>query len=342
MVDSESRDIINGATTYYKNYGLYTVTISSEGYYSAQENTMMDRNRDVQLSLLPVDSEYYVAHYVEFIVCSIWGTKYPGVSVNVYNSTDTSGTSLLNGTTGTDGGVTFRMDQNIRYTMVFTGGGITEKTLNIYPKNERYYIIVSYTGDTFDDDTLESNIIGISVKHYPGVNGSVDVSYNDISDGTTALNFTIKERQLMGNFTTIATYDSFANMSNGDHRFILTDYSDKEYIVIVNYTHSEYGERGRNFGLSYGNNIAVLNAIFGPFIKGMLSVFILICVALIFGAANRETGALLVSLTAAIMHSMHWFDYFGMSTIILWAAISLALIVSISASFSKKSKEEGY
>jgi len=341
-VDGESRDITNGTTTYYKNYGLYTIVVSSEGYYSSQENVIMDRNRDVQLSLIPVDSEYYPSHYVDFIVCSIWGTKYPDVTVNVYNSTDTSGDTLLNGTTGTDGGVTFRMNENVRYTLVFTGGGIVEKTINIYPKNERYYIIVSYDGNIFEDDILESNIIGITVKHYPGINGSVDISYNDISDNTSTLNFTIKERLIMGNFTTIATYDSFTNMSNGEHRFILGDYSDKEFIVIVNYTHAEYGDRQRNFGISYGNNIAVLNDIFGPFVKGMLSVFLLFAAGLVFGAANREIGALLVSLTGVILHSMHWFDYFGINAIVIWAALSLALIVSIAANFGKKGREEGY
>lgn len=342
VVDSESRDITNGTTTYYKNYGIYTITVSSDGYYSSQENVIMDRNRDVQLSLLPVDSEYYHAHYVEFVVCSIWGTKYSDVTVNVYNSTDTSGDTLLNGTTGTNGAVSFRMDENIRYTMVFTGGGIVEKTINIYPKNERYYIIVSYSGDIFEDEVSESNIIGITVKHYPGVNGSVDVSYNDVLDNTTALNFTIKERLIMGNFTTIATYNSFTNMSDAEHRFVLADYSDKEFIVIVNYTHAEYGERQRNFGISYGNNIGVLNEILSPFVKGMLAVFLLFSAALIFGATNREIGAVLVSIAAAILHSMHYFDYFGMNTIVLWAAISLAIIVSIAANFGKKGKEEGY
>ena len=341
-IGSEARATTNGTAIYTLNYGFYAVSVTSDNYYSAVKSILLDENDNIQLSLVPVDSQYYPSHYVEFVVCSIWGTKYPGVLVNVYNSTETTGDTLLTGITGTDGAVTFRLDQNVRYTLTFTGGGIVNKTINIYPTNTRYYIIVSYDGDIFEEDTQESNIIGITVTHYPGVNGSVDVAYNDALDNTSALNFSIYRRELMGNLTMVDSYDSFINMSNGDHRFTLADYSDREYIVIVNYTHVEYGDRQRNFGISYGNNIAVLNAIFGPFVKGMLSVFLLFAAGLAFGATNREVGAMLVSLLAAVLHSMHWFDYFGINTVVLWAAITLALVVSIAANFGKKSKEEGY
>lgn len=342
-VDGETKQVLNGTARFSKNYGLYTVTGSKTDYYSDSTNVMMDRHRDVQLSLTPVDSEYYPSHYVEFVVCSIWGKKFPNVVVNVYNSTDTSGTSMLNGTTGTDGAITFRLDQNVRYTLTFIGNEITDKTVTLYPKNERYYILVSYEApEIISPGEFEYDNVIVNVTSYDN-NGTIHVSYLDRLDNTTALIFYVNQTNLSDiyNQTVIQSYTGFANMADASHIFTLTNYTNQEYIVSVQFTHTNFGERKYDFGVSFGNVMEVLNKIFSPFVKGMLAIFMLIFIALLFGSRTAEQGGLIVAVFAAILHGMGWFAYFGRPAV-LWLAIALALIMMIAANINKKSKQEGF
>ena len=342
-VDGQTTDVTNGTAKFYKNYGLYTVSASKEDYYSDSENVMMDRHRDVQLSLTPVDSEYYPSHYVEFVVCSIWGKKFPNVAVNVYNSTDTSGSSMLNGTTGTDGSITFRLDQNVQYTITFIGAEITDKTVTLYPKNEKYFILVSYEApELLDQGEFEYDNVIVSVVSYDN-NGTIHVSYLDKLDNTTALTFFVNQTNMSDiyNQTVIHSATGFGDMSNATYIFTLTNYTNQEYIVSVQFTHDNFGDRKYDFGVSFGNAMEVLNKIFSPFVKGMLAIFLLIFIALLFGVRSAEQGGLIVAVFAAILHGMGWFAYFGRPAI-LWLAISLAIIMMIAANISKGSKDEGF
>ena len=119
---------------------------------------------------------------------------------------------------------------------------------------------------------------------------------------TTDLIFYVNQTNISDIYhqTTIHSYDTFADENNATYIFYLTNFSNQEYIVSIQFSHETFGESKYDYGIGFGNAIEVIGDVFSPFILGMFGVFLLIFVALIFGSRNAEMGGLITTVFAGI------------------------------------------
>ncbi len=153
-VEDETISTTTGSAVYTLDYGLYYVTVASNGYYSSSVYAFLDEDESLELELTPTASQYYAPHNVKFTVM-FEGATCEGVEVTA-NCT----TGAMDKITGTDGAVVFEMTETTRYTMTFihTGHGIDE-TRVLYPIGNHYYIYIneSYTYDPGNVSTELTN-----------------------------------------------------------------------------------------------------------------------------------------------------------------------------------------
>jgi hypothetical protein len=338
----------NGTLTYSGlTYGLYTFSVSATGYYSSSEDILVDSTKTETIELSQTTSPYYdPSHYVKFTVQSIWGTKYSGVDVSVYEGSDTSTTNT--GVTGSDGSVAFEMDEDVQYRLTFinTTAGISE-TRTLYPVDDHYYIIVSTIDDGWDtyptpisdaiDFTLTKSIIN-STHAY------INVSYNDSLAETTDLKVYLNQTNESDYFnqTNLDTWAPGAT-SSGNHSFIVSDYSGESYIVHLVVEHTTYGEIDSTYSVSFKDDISSKFPGIPPSVFLYVSIFLLLFFGGIFVSTNVEKGMLLVCILFFVLYGLGGFSSLpsNVQNSMLAGGI-LGFILSIIANLNKGNKDEGF
>jgi hypothetical protein len=345
---------VNGMTTtvgdgdaeFSLDWGLYTVTVTSTGYYSNSENVLMDQNRSVEISLTKIDSEYYVPHYVKFTVQNIWGTKYNGVDVSVYEGSDT--TTTYTGTTGSDGSVTFKLSETTQYRITFidSAEGISE-TRTLYPVDDHYYIIVSSmlgNWDTYTVPISDAIDFTISKSIINSTHAYINVSYNDSQAETTDLKVYLNQTNESDYFnqTNLDTWNAGA-VSSGSHSFIVEDYAGQSYIIRLLAEHTTYGTIDSTYSVSFKDDIATKFPGIPPSAFLYSSIFILLFTGGIFVKTNVEKGMLVICVMFFIFYGLGAFNTLpsNVQQSMLAGGI-LAFILSIIANLNKSNREEGF
>lgn len=332
----------NGTITTYLSYGLYSFTITASNYYPGYLNVIMSENKNETITLYQVDSEYYAPHYVKFIVKKIWGTVYNNVTVDVYTGTSAIGISQLNGTTGTDGAVTFKLYENTQYTLTFISAeyGIN-KQLTLYPIDSLYYIFVSATDDPwteFDTPISEGININVTKEKINLTHAYINVSYTDYLSGTTGTLVYLNQTNQSNRTGPQNITDSYnAGAGNFTHSFIVENYKGQGYFVHFIGSHTIYG----NIDVTYTVHFPTTIGFFGIPDKAWLyfAVLIMIFTGAIFTARSAEQGALLVCFEGWIFMFFGWFN--TVNELQVTAGLILATVVAVAANFIRFEKKEG-
>jgi hypothetical protein len=337
----------NGSITYSGlTYGLYTFSVSATGYYSDSEDILVDSTKTETIQLTQTDSVYYVQHFVKFTVQSIWGNKYPGVSVSVYDGS--SPTTTYTGTTGSDGSATFKLYETTQYRITFinaTAG--TSETRTLYPVDNHYYIIVSSvvgSWDTYTTPISDGISFQISKNIINSTHSYVNVSYNDSLSETTSLIIFLNQTSSADYFnqTNLDTWNAGAT-SSGSHSFIVEDYAGQSYLIRLLAEHTTYGTIDSTYSVSFKDDIATKFPGLPPSVWLYGSIFILLFTGGIFVHTNVERGMLVVCIM--------FFVFFGLGTFAslpsniqqsMLAGGILGFILSIIANLNKSNRDEGF
>ena len=318
-----SSSMITGSNGYYVFEGLNDETV-----YNLQAKA--DRYWDSSIALVsaeaaPVTNNFYLIddltdtewwHYVEFTLQDIWGVTHPGVATNVYIGI--SPTVFESGTTGSDGTITFHLDQNIEYRLTFINStlGINEDT-TLYPISKSYTVYIDSYSFALPDTVTDDIHAHITSSRINGTHGYINFTWSDTSVLTTSINYYIHD--VDGN-ELYSTNNSGPNMFDSQ----IVAATDDRYIVRYVGIHpvhntidqSEtvvfHGGRRVDFGWPHDWQYAVTALAFLIFIGSM------------FGARTAHYGAIAVVIFAWIFKWIGWLDETNTSTLLIILAAVMA------------------
>lgn len=295
-------------------YDLYSVSVSAENYYASAEDILVDETKTEVISMTQTSSEYYVEHFVEFVVRNVWNTVYPDVDVTVYEGSST--TDYKSGTTGSNGAVTFQLSEDIEYRLTFisTDLGIDEE-ITLYPIELRYYVYVDAYSFNLPNTTTDDITAIITSSRINSTHGYINFSWSDPGALTSSIEYSISD--VDGN--------ELYNTSNSG-----TDMTDSQIVAavdvryIVHYTgihpthetinHVQtvvfYGGRMVDLGWTEDWQYAVTSFSFIIFIGAL------------FGARTAHYGAIAVVMVAWFFMWIGWLNTTNTSlTLIILATI---------------------
>ena len=344
------RSTENGSVVYSNmSYGKYSLEVSATGHASKTTSVLVSGNDEIEVYLVSTtgttpdaDSSHYqyTMHYVRFVVCNVWGTRYEGVDV-VASYMDGNMSMEKSAITGSDGAVGFNMSQNIRYTIVCTDAeqGINE-TLTLYPVDNEYFVIVGSTSPWTDYEHRPCDNIHIDVSKeiIDGTHAYINVTYLDDLNMTTELKMWINITNTSDprNQTVIATWTAPPLTNSVTHSFIVEDYAGNDYHVRVWHEHDEFGtiyDKVVSFwGMLVDLGLPVMSYTY-------ISIIILLFVGAMFGATTAPTGSVVVCATGWVLLAFGWMWYFS-----IFAPISLTMasIYAITTVLNDRNRKAGY
>ncbi|NOQ48868.1 MAG: hypothetical protein GQ576_07025 [Methanococcoides sp.] len=317
---------VKASATDYDNSEISAVTAS--GGETAQ----------VDILLVKLASQY-APHYVEYTVKNIFDSRYSGVPVDVYRGASVGSVPYRTGTTGADGGVSFRLDENQQYTLTFidASNGINE-VLTHYPHESAYNVYVVTTSLSPDEQYSSEKIdISVSKELINNSHAYINVTYLDNLAETESLKVYLNQSTTndLFNQTVINSYSNVTNSATIS--FIVEDYAGETYFVNVDVDHTTFDKVKRSYAVQFDgmedahgfSQVYIWLAIGGIMFIGML-----------FKANNSRYGAFVVCIVAWVFIIMEWFDNLGDKGVLaITAATTLATILSIAAIMAKGEKE---
>jgi len=347
--DEDIQNTTTGYINFSANYGIHKIEVSADGYYSQVSYVYVAGDTEEVVYLLPIEevaggagTYYPPPHLVEFKVQNVWGQPLSGVNVtavpsetsmvnwswiqSVYGySEDFSQT--MSAVTDSNGAVSFVMVETVKYKLYFTNKSQNISAYReIYPKDDRYTITIGEIPEekigwwlsTAQNDTANTGNITI---HYLDYNEPIKTQWVNFSiyylDNDTLV--------YSHNFTTVnATNENTSIDLNASYT----------YKVKITAYHEDYGIISSTsiivFVIPEKPKLPVAQELFKhlePWQITMISMFVLICFAFIFGAVSAGTGGLIVAAMAAA------FYYFGLlpslSKEVASIVIPLMLIVAV-------------
>ena len=284
--------------------GTYSVRATKTGYTDSSielvtVQALNTTTRNILLQSTSGAGQQYVDHYVKFTVKSWYGTLYSGVEVNVY-----LGDAVIpqyTGTTGTDGSISFELDENQEYRFTFidaTQNIDEERTL--YPKESEYSIIV-FGANLIPDDPASSDILfGCYGQSINLTHGYINVSFNDTSVTTTLAELWINDtnQTQLYYFNTTDDAKSWSQVVTGGNAsyvvsFKLTNTELSEPLIITRYIKFKDAVNV-NLGLDEGWKYQ------------LIAVLIISVIALLGSALNAEKMAVVTVLVGWLMVFFGW------------------------------------
>ena len=242
--------------------GLYWIIASATGYQSIPESPGLPLNmtgdyvhEDIALTKSP---SYFEPHYVSFRVINTnaytiftYGVLLKGADVQAYamGNDPMNSNPDFEGTTGSDGVVSFSLSQNVNYTVVTTYNN-TVDTEFITPVNSGYTIYMSIPDitstpvqpfGTTTNVTVTQNQINDTAAY-------VNITYTDYNNASTLVTFNLGQLNGTNNFNYLnitGIKDSWtqAEMVNGvaTDSLIVNNYIGETYAIETNITSGTYG-----------------------------------------------------------------------------------------------------
>jgi hypothetical protein len=157
--DNQTIRSADNGTVAYDNVteGAHQIIIQADGYAQATRQIQVSRtNTEFRLFLQPTQAtEFTTPHYVRFFYRTLAGAPVPGLDISVYEGN--SDTPFLQGITGTDGSVAFRMNETIKYKIVAQNNstGVYHE-FTTYPKSSEYIVIIRSGNATERSNVLQN------------------------------------------------------------------------------------------------------------------------------------------------------------------------------------------
>ncbi|HDM36826.1 MAG TPA: DUF2341 domain-containing protein [Candidatus Syntrophoarchaeum butanivorans] len=343
----ETKTTDNGAVKFRcLESGYYQATVTATGYYPSQSSIVLDQSKELIVYLTPITETTYVlpkSHLVEFIIEDFTGSPIEGVNVTAVavettmeegwlssifgfeNETEIENTTM-NGTTDSEGRISFLMVETLKYRLTFTKptAGIN-KTLYMYPKEEQYVIILppGETPDITDYITWNLSVVEINSSY-----SSLNLTYTDSLNKTSSLRFFVLDENQTEIYNQTFSYQTTINAS-----YIVEKQAGKSYFWGFNATHDEFGEiqatkvmrfRGRLIDLGIENESYY----------SWIAISLLIFVSLLFSGITAKFGYFTVPGMAMFFWWIGWLS-------VRLSIVLTALIMGVLLYIGKREREEG-
>lgn len=325
--------------------GTYYISASATDYQSSLQipvnvttATYIERN----IALVESPS-YFAPHNVKFIITDNLLRERYNANVTVYKDTDTS--YIAQKETGTDGSVTFDLDEKTRYRIETVYGTYTQIDY-IMPSETMYYIIIDESASSYVPRNMYDFVsVNVTKAKINATAAYINVTYTDLNiNMTNSLTVTLGQHDVNGTYIPTGSNQTFTGAeiiaANGNvtASFIVYDYIGQSYTEKIDIDHDTLGV----FTKWHADVFEGSNLPFDGKILAYFGVFILFIVAMQFGRAEHATGAILLC-------GMFWFMYFASvfkgfgeaTTALMLSGGSLATVYAIVAYINDKRREEG-
>ena len=351
------------------DYGSYTVTAAAEGYYPGTQSAYVDKLGSTTAAVLLVPKpeptpapEYpnYPPHNVKFTIQTLLGTPIPGVTVTAQGIQQTPSQNILErllginttstpinseamtGTTDTNGEINFMMVEAVKYRISLYKPDSVDQTLEIYPKEDTYPIIISTAGGPLlpdAGDALRDIRINVTTST-EGDTGHILVDYNDTTRKTTGLSIQVTQQNTTNTSApedVIASH-TVANDANVTHTFDLSVYKGQSFFVRLEAEHPDFGTINRDYAVAFKGVRVPL----GPLPDGLyiyVAGFALMLLGGIFGATSATRGVVVIAFAGWLFYAFGWLDDLGL---IAPASLGLVSTLAVMGVIVTRYREEGY
>ncbi len=366
---SDGQESTQNPATFNVDYGPYTITAAAGGYYPQTQSAYLDKPGTTTATILltpkpepapPPEMPNYPPHNVKFIVQTLLGTPISGVSVTAQGIQQTPSTNILErllglhttstpintelmtGTTDTNGEINFMMIEAVKYRISLYKPDVVNQTLEIYPKEDTYPIIISTAGGPLlpdAGDALRDIHINVTTSTEGDI-GHIHIDYNDTTRKTTSLSIQVTQQNATDSSApedVIATY-TVANDANVTHTFDLPNYKGQSFFVRLEAEHPDFGTVHRDYAVAFKGVRVPL----GPLPDGLyiyVAGFGLMLLGGIFGATSATRGVVVIAFAGWLFYAFGWLDDLG-----LIAPVSLGLVstIAVMGVIVTRYREEGY
>jgi hypothetical protein len=317
---------------------VYYLTATATDYtaptYQLPLNASEYTSKDIAMAKAPT---YFAPHLVRFVITDKYLLdRYSDANVSVFIGD--GGTALFTGTTGSDGVVSFELEEDVRYKVQVVYENITT-TEFLTPYSSTYYIIINTAETVLVNEQFYDNVtLNVTKKEIDSTNAYINTSYFDATNRTTNITFRLGYTEENGTFVELNNSTALTG-SNLNYSFTVSDYLGKDYVVKFEIKHTIFGEITKAFAVAFsGNNSPFANS------KEMayLGLFLLFIVALQFGKQEHASGAILLCAIAWFMIYIGMFTPLGstLSTIITAGTVAATIYALIS--YINSVREGGY
>lgn len=329
----------NGTLTYSGlTYGLYTFSVSATGYYSNSEDILVDSTKTETIQLTQTTSPYYdPEHNVKFTVWGLTG-YYVNIDVLVYKYGESSTT--YSAITGTDGSVTFDMEETQRYRVTFINAtqGI-DKEMILYPVEISYLVFISSTSpwDEYAIPISTAINIDVTTEIINSTAAYVNITYTDTLQQTTAAIVYLNQTNNSDPYNQTVIGSQSGLSGNWTHSFIVNPYKGESYYVHVIATHTTYGTIDKTYAVSFDDNI-IFDGIPSKFFL-YLSIFIMVFTGAMFGATSVGQGSMIICIEGWVFLAFGWFS--SIDSGLIMVGLGFATVFSLIYLINQKTKKEG-
>ena len=307
--------------------GEHLITVQAENYQTGTATIYMANSYINSTVYLLRYSPYTAPHYVKFKVLSVFGGVYQNIHTDVSYTAASGENASMNGTTGSDGAVTFLMTPSIQYTLTFINAtqGISE-TLTIYPKDTEYYIYIdSFSWTPPENQTIRDTVDwGWTSERINTTHGWINFTYTDTSNETTHIDYWINA----SNDTNLYSFNTTYPTSWTVNQTVEAD--NKTYIVHFSADHPRFG----SLVGSVRHTITFMGMRFGfgwdeQWMYDTVAICAIIFIGLLFSATSVNVGAVVCALSGWMFMWIGWLSgstaNYGMMVLATIIAVGFAM-----------------
>ena len=370
---TETEGTTNGVVSFTQVVGgLHTVYVSAERYYGGTGSPFVWHNMTYAVYLLSTEAAgaegggagvyYPPPHLVEFRVQNMWGKAYSDalVTASGYSTTMGGGTfdwlysifgfenetqihnATMSDTTDSNGQLSFMMVETIKYRINVSDtespARFDNKTFWIYPKDERYNLVVG-SGLTWQKAGTEEQkemSINVTTLIINDTHAYINVSYNDPSNQTTDLTIYVNQT-INHNEEECLNSTNWVNTSVQNYSYIVTPYKGRAYKIQVVTEHEGWRSRTWTYAKRFEGMLIDLGL---PDVAyPMIAVALLLFTGGIWGRSSATQGALVMCFEGWVFYAIGFLTMIPSATIL--SALALASVVSIIAIMMEKSRKTG-
>ena len=332
--------------------GYYVLTVSSSGYHPAQQSYVIEQSKEVTIYLTPTsEADYFLPeiHEVRFMVVDGYGVAVEDVTVTAnciettlgswdllmeffgFKNVSTIQNTTMTGTTDSGGEIVFPMVKTIKYQITFVKGSDINKTLTIYPIDNKYVVRVGTFWDSIKDwfsSAKEDQLLGekvswnITTEIINDTHAWIKLDYNDTLSKTTNQYFFVNDSNNT-NLYNVSTSGEYV----WNPGYVVSNYSGQSYIVGFEMTHGDIGDFKKVAVVTF-KHVAEKLVDFGwdDSIYQLVSVALLIFTAALFTGVTVKHGAVMLPLEGWVFWYIGWFE---ISIILLSIATSIGIGVYV-------------
>jgi len=359
----ESNSTVNGSITFTSIGGnqWISVTVTASGYYVGYKDVYLDGDKEVTILLTSTEKEkdYYArpTHLVEFRVQNLFGHPISDINVTAVGIETTMGSwswlynlfgyrneteienSTMSGITDSNGAITFFMVPTIQYKITFVKDDVINKTIYIYPKDERYTIVLGL-GET---PTAYENInINFSTSEVNATHRFFNVSYQDLSNHTDHLGFYVYTKPLNSTENVTELYNiTLTGINTYNFSYLASGWKGKVFYVKCNATYNDsyFEPVEQTKGYMYYLKKRLIDLGFDEehdWYYNAIAVALLVLIAAMFSGITVKYGAVITPGAALGLWWVGWLS-------VPHAAIILpsAFVIGVLYYMSESAKEEG-